>query len=577
LRISITRGILPALLLASAVARAQPPDVRVRLLTLYRLTEATVTPGSSASTVTIEGKSAALAASLAIKAGGNSVVTAEGPAAEVTFAGDFEITSAGVRPEHVHGRAAISAQDGLLRIVARFPVEEYVAMALQGETAGNMPPQALKAMAVAIRSYTAHFRDRHKTEGFDFCDTTHCQFLRTEVTPPVRFAVQQTSGELLWDRGTPLAAYYHKACGGQTESAATVWPDQKSPALPAHDDPYCVRSAQTWRSEITRADLNRALSNAGLRVPAQWSQIVITQRTPSGRARTLHLIAGSSEVPLSASSLRFAVGRTFGWSRLKSDWYEIAQQGDLIVFTGKGVGHGVGMCQTGAEEMAREGKSYREILGFYYAGAALGRSAQGMNWITRQTPSFDLRVVNSDDMAVAQEAAGAALEWAEQRSGMAIAVHPVIQVYPTVAMFRDSTGEPGWVAASTRGNRIRLQPPGVLAGRLSGVLRHELLHLIVEGNARTGTPLWFREGLVVLLAGDEEPVPRMRMSGREIDRVIEGRRSQDEMQQAYGAALALVRDLERTHGRAQVIAWLRGGLPAEVGEVVPSGIFRQAQ
>ena len=550
-------------LLLSVSAFGQQPDVRVRLLTLYRLTHVTVTPDGGTATLAAGTKTNSLQHALVVKVSDKSVSAEGETATQMSITGDFTITGERTPSEHVHGAAEISARDGLLRIIARYPMEDYVAMVLQGETGGNMPPEALKAMAVAIRSYTTHFRDRHKAEGFDFCDTTHCQFLRLDVAPAVRAAMRQTAGELLWDRGTPLAAYYHKDCGGKTESAAAVWPDQKSPALPAHDDPYCVRHTQAWRSTISRAELDRALSNAGLRVPPKWSRIAISERTPSGRALTLRFTAGAEEIPLSASSLRFAVGRSFGWGRLKSDWYDIAQQGDQLVFSGKGIGHGVGLCQTGAEEMAREGKGYRDILAFYYIDAPIGRSAQGINWTTTQTPAFGLRVVNSGDAPAVQEAARSALAWAEKQSALELRVHPVIQVYPTVAMFRDATGEPGWVAASTRGNRIRLQPTGVLGERLPAVLRHELLHLIVEGNARANTPLWFREGLVILLAGEEQPPPQIRMSPRQIDQAIQTRRNQDEMQQAYAAAAALVRDLDRKHGRRQLIEWLRSGLPGE--------------
>ena len=80
--------------------------------------------------------------------------------------------------QHVRSKVEISAKNGSLQVIASLPVEEYVGVVLQGETAGNMPPEALKALAVAIRSYTSRFRERHKEDGFDFCDTTHCQFLQ---------------------------------------------------------------------------------------------------------------------------------------------------------------------------------------------------------------------------------------------------------------------------------------------------------------------------------------------------------------------------------------------------------------
>jgi stage II sporulation protein D len=171
---------------------------------------------------------------------------------------------------------------------------------------------------------------------------------------------------------------------------------------------------------------------------------------------------------VSASSLRFAVGRTPGWMTLKSDWYDVAAQGDRFIFTGKGVGHGGGMCQIEAAEMARQGKNYHEILAFYYPGAPEGRSAKGIPWTTVEADGFDVRVVNSGDAALIRETGRAALLWAQLRSGLQMPARPVLEVFPTVAMFRDTTGEPGWVAASTRHQRIRLQPPKVLRGRLPG-------------------------------------------------------------------------------------------------------------
>jgi stage II sporulation protein D len=77
-------------------------------------------------------------------------------------------------------------------------------------------------------------------------------------------------------------------------------------------------------------------------------------------------------VPMSASTFRFAVDRELGWDKIRSDLYEVRGTGDHIIFSGRGSGHGVGLCQTGAEEMARQGKSYREILSFYYPGTELG-------------------------------------------------------------------------------------------------------------------------------------------------------------------------------------------------------------
>lgn len=561
--------------LLESVCAGQQPDVRVRLLSLYQLSQVKIHPTEKATTKwSMASSQRELSTELVVRARGNSVESEGRESGKLMLDGEFHILSEHAPDQHVQGNVEISAKDGFLVVVASLPVEEYVADVLQGETAGNMPEQALKALAVAIRSYTTRFRERHNEEGFDFCDSTHCQYLRLDPQPAVTAAVKQTAGELLWDRGTPLAAYYHKDCGGRTEDAAAVWPDQASPALVSHADPYCVRAAQAWRSEVSRADLDRLLAASELKVPPAWNRIVVVDRTPSGRAWTLQFRVGTADsgASVSASTLRFAVGRALGWNVLKGDWYDVTAQGDHFIFSGRGVGHGVGLCQTGAAEMARQGKDYREILAFYYPGALIGRSAQGIPWTVVPTESFELRVVNAADRAIARSTAHSALEWATQRSGLTLHSLPLIEVYPTVAMFRDATGEPGWVAASTRHQRMRVQPPGVLHDRFESVVRHEFLHMLVEDNAASNTPLWFREGLVVYVGGDPPAANEVTMTGKQLDEAITSRNAEAEMRQAYAQAAALVRDMERNYGRAQLLAWLRSGLPDNIrGGVVVTG------
>jgi stage II sporulation protein D len=553
-------------LLLATSAFAQQPPFRVHLLSLYHLQQVAIVPsGETFVRRQGNGDRQPLRGPLAISAQSELVNVGGTTSAAVFLDGTFTISGDSTRPIHLHVPVEISAHDGELRVIGLFPTEDYVAAVLQGETAGDMPPEALNALAVAIRSYATHFRDRHKEEGFDFCDTTHCQYLRTDISPMVKAAAERTANELLWDRGSPLAAYYHKDCGGRTEDVAAIWPDQKSPALISHEDPYCTRISKPWRSELSRADINRALASASLQVPPTWDRITIGERTPSGRARTLNFIVGNSQqhTTVAASSFRFALGRGLGWNTLKSDSYEVSSAGDHVIFTGRGTGHGVGLCQTGATEMAKEGKTYREILAFYYPGAVIGSSAQAISWTTAHEAEFDIRSVNAADATSVADDAKTGLAWAKQQTGLS-AGRPTIDVYPTVAMFRNSTGEPGWVAADTRGDHIRIQPPDVLKDRLPALLRHELLHLLVESNAKPDTPLWFREGLVLYLSGENGKPVTAQMTPSQIDDAIQSRRSEKEVKQAYAAAAALVQRLDQQHGRAQVMTWLRTGLPADL-------------
>jgi len=551
------------LLLLGGFSDAQQPDVRVQLWTLFQLSQIELQPAGKTNLAWSDG-SILQGKPTSIRAHGDTVEFSGHSAAKLVVSGDFRITAARAPAQHIHSKVEVSAKNGVLQVIASLPVEEYVAVVLQGETAGNMPPDALRALAVSIRSYTSRFRERHKEDGFDFCDTTHCQFLRLDVQPDVSAAVKATVGALLWDRGRPLAAYYHKDCGGQTEAAAAVWPDQQSEALISHADSYCVRMTQPWRSEIAQADIERAMNRARLQIPTRWNRINVSARTPSGRTKTLQFSLGnSSGVPLSASSFRFAVGRALGWNTLKSDWYDVSTQAGHFIFNGRGVGHGVGLCQTGAAEMARQGKGYREILEFYYPTAALGRSAQGIRWTVTHDEAFELHVVNSSDTTTARPTVRSALDWARQISGLSLSQLPVVEVYPTVAMFRDATGEPGWVAASTRRERIRIQPVSVLQGRFESVLRHEFLHMLVENNAKANTPLWFREGLVVYLGGDPPTAAEIEMTSEQIEQIINSRSSQADLRQAYAQAAAFVGRIDREHGRGKLIEYLRSGLPAE--------------
>src|SRR5947207_3204276 len=160
------------------------------------------------------------------------------------------------------------ANDPKKAVIRKVPVEEYVAAALAGESAGFRSEQALQAMAVAARTYAVHFAGRHSSEGYDFCDTTHCQDVRfSAVTDRLRQAAEATEGELLWFAGAPAATFYGKDCGGSTEAAAQVWPDLKASYLGRRDDPYCARDR--WSAAIRKTDLHGALTASGIRAPAR--------------------------------------------------------------------------------------------------------------------------------------------------------------------------------------------------------------------------------------------------------------------------------------------------------------------
>lgn len=509
------------------------------------------------------------AAELSIQAVDNQVQFAGGPTAERIFVeGEYRIEPQDGLRIAFSAPLEVSAKEGLLTVLASVPLEDYVAAALQGESATFANSESLKAMAIAVRTYAARFRPRHGDEGFDFCDNTHCQNLNfTGPTAAIRAAIEATRGELLWYGGEPAATYYHQNCGGTLAAGEEVWPTVHEPYLRSHADPYCKQGAPLpWKAEFSRKEFEKALRDQGLSVPSSWTELTVDRRGASGRALRLSFRSPTSPPqPVSASSLRFAIGRSFGWNRIRSDLYEVETTPASLIFNGHGAGHGVGLCQAGAEEMAREGKSYRQILEFYYRGTQLGATAQGLAWQTRESDSFELKSTQPDKDNEVLTVAQKLLESLHTDLGWTPDFKIQLRVFPNLDAYRNATGQPGWIAAYTRGHIISLQPLTTLQEKtiLDSTLRHELIHLFVESRARTGTPLWFREGLVLYLAEPQQNAAPVAMPEREIERALERPASQEELRRAYAAARTRVQQMVQQNGRETVLEWLSAGLPAD--------------
>lgn len=544
------------LFVASMAAQTQQRSVQVRLFWQHPPAQISVSPLGAVLRMCESCAAARLKAPLEITATGSNVRAGARSSPILYLTGQVHISGNDFPPFTVDDELRIQAREDLLLLTLTMPVEEYVTAVLQGESASLKSDEALKAMAVAARTYAVRFGSRHRLEGFDFCDTTHCQDLRLgNESPRARAAAAATERELLWFEGRPAAAYYHRSCGGEIDDAQALEPDLHVPYLKRHHDDYCVRVPDEWQSEISKTDLARALGRpvASVRVLA---------RGDSGRVQRL-LITNRA---ITATEFRLAVGRTLGWDKLRSDLYEEEDRGDSILFRGRGQGHGVGLCQNGAESMGKQGHSYREILAYYYPGTAVGIDAQGLSWEKLPSESLDLVSTNRNDAAVLLPAAERALHFAVEHTGLQMRTRPQLKVYPTIAIYRDATGEPGWVAASTLGSTVRLQPISTLqrTHSLDSTLRHEFLHMLIESNAKSDTPLWFREGLVVYLAGDSSGKDNANMSGEAIDRLIASPQTEAEMRLAYRQAAALVRDLESRYTRPKLIDWLRSGLPDDI-------------
>jgi stage II sporulation protein D len=468
--------------------------------------------------------------------------------------------------------AEIARRAGHILVTVTMPLEEYVAAVLMAESGDFENGESRKAMAVVARTYAMRFLGQHAREGFDFCDTTHCQVLGWKgVNAAVLAAVNATRGELLQFDGKLAQTFYHQNCGGTTAAAREAWPAVTEAYLISHKDRYCAaRGVLKWESAILVADLDRALRAAGLTMPVGWREIEIVSRSESGRAQRLKLSGGAGgNAPISASTFRFAVDRELGWNKIRSDLYDVRNAGEQVIFSGRGSGHGVGLCQAGAEEMAREGKDYREILSFYYPGTQIGATgtADGAKWQKRSGERIELLSTQPDVDALLLPIAERILKEDEDAIGWKASAGVRLQVYATLDSYRDATGQPGWVAASTRGKTIRLQPLAELQKRsiVESTLRHELFHVLVEAKAKAATPVWFREGIVLFLSNAQGGAASdVAMSDEQMEAVLRQPLNREEVQKAYSSARSRLAAMVQERGKETVLRWLNGGIPADV-------------
>jgi stage II sporulation protein D len=320
-------------------------DLRIGVFGLFRPTELilSATPGDSlritagSTEFTVEGKRTArflvdgqsVQCSVGDRIARSSVMHIGGGHPET----DFVLSVPGKIQRRFRGAAEIRASAGALIPILVTDLEIAVASALAAETAAGTPVEALKAQAIAIRSYYVAGPARH--EGYDFCDTTHCQFMKAapEKTSATALATAETRGLILTYEGSPLEALFSASCGGRTRTLAEAGMQAGPYPYYAVECEACRRRAPVWTRSIS----------------AQFADLVLNH----------------------SESHRLELGRIFGWSMLPGNTYAAVRHGDVITVQGRGEGHGVGLCQLGAKAMATGGVHHREILNHYYPNTVL--------------------------------------------------------------------------------------------------------------------------------------------------------------------------------------------------------------
>lgn len=410
--------------------------------------------------------------------------------------------------------------DGRTR-VDTLPLDGYVAEVLAGEGQPRAGAAAQEALAITARTFALANRNRHRGEGFDLCDTTHCQVVRS-ATAFTRRAAAVTSGRALLYRGQPASVFYSAWCGGRLERASQVWPGAADYGEPAHDDACTGEPA--WQAEVRVTDVERALRAAGLR-GGRLRGLRVLQRNGSGRVVRLRA-DGFTPPDLSGQDFRMAMGRVGGWQLVKSTAFEVERTKTGFRFRGRGFGHGVGLCVVGAGARAARGARADEILTFYFPGLTVG---SGVALAASTSPAaLAGRAIDEATKGTVTEAGAAAAAAAasdvqvtlpaieeRERAGLmelvrrtreAVAkstalVAPAtirVTVHPTVESFARATGQPWWASGATSGSDIDLLPLAILRqrGQLLRAVRHEVAHALVDG-ALASRPMWVREGAAI--------------------------------------------------------------------------------
>ena len=316
------------LLSACALAQSQTPEpktVRISVLSLFHPKALTLTATHPLTialdnhTITVT-QATITSTSTGLTLNGEPTQTLTLP--ETTFA--LAVPNKLIR--QYRGALAITNHHGILQPILTLDTELAVASIVQAESPPHAPIESLKAQAVISRSYLLARPGPHA--GFDACDTTHCQFLRSPPSPNslAARATRETRNQVLTWRAMPesqpqiIPAMYSRSCGGHTRPHPTT-PD----AYPFY----------------------RVACNYCLRHPEAWSRPAPAQ-------------------PLRTEQQRLAWNRTHGWSAVPSNTHSSGP-----TLTGRGTGHGIGLCQLGAADLASHGASYEKIVAHFFPDTTL--------------------------------------------------------------------------------------------------------------------------------------------------------------------------------------------------------------
>lgn len=258
-------------------------------------------------------------------------------------------------------------------------MEEYIAGVVAGEMRNDWPIEALAAQAIVARTFTVHeietkggVKERGTQASTDIKEFQ--AYNAKEVNDNVKKAVEMTRGMVMVYQGKPAVTWFHASAGGKTATAkeGLNYKSEEPPYIQpveSPDDTVAPPEVKAWDVSFTKDEVMKALKQIGKPV-SDISTVEIAQKGPSGRTTVLK-INGNTEA--SGPDFRVAIGSTKLRSMLLSG---VKVEGEKVVFSGKGYGHGVGLSQYGAMAMAKEGKKPEDIVAHYFKGVTVEKRWQ---------------------------------------------------------------------------------------------------------------------------------------------------------------------------------------------------------
>lgn len=273
-------------------------------------------------------------------------------------------------------------------IINELPVEEYLCGVVPSEMPASFELEALKAQAVCARSYAYKQMKNYAFKEYKahVNDSTDYQvYNNSQQAERSTQAVKETKGQKVWYKGEIASTYYYSTSCGKT-TTTKAWGDKKSKGylksvkVEGKDGDYEKELPwYRWEIKISKDQLGKIVSlNVGKQL-GEIKKVHITQKGPGDVVCEIEIVGEEDSVKVATENkIRRAFGskeyeiilnngsRVEGRELLPSAFFEVKKEGNTFIFSGGGFGHGIGMSQTGANEMAKQGKTYKEILQLFY-------------------------------------------------------------------------------------------------------------------------------------------------------------------------------------------------------------------